>query len=154
MALPDPAWVGPSAWLQIDTERPGDVRAHVIDTTGLATSATFGLEAAPETALEGAATSFCSGQALSSYPRPQIITRAQWGAHERITRSSKSASGRRHAGRHRSRTTPQRPGVVMDGALQAFLEPFGFAFFRNGLVVATLVGALCGMIGVYVVLRA
>ena len=33
------------------------------------------------------------------------------------------------------------------------LEPFEFAFFRNGLVVATLAGALCGLIGVYVTLR-
>ncbi len=31
--------------------------------------------------------------------------------------------------------------------------PFQFAFFRNGVVVATLAGALCGLIGVYVVLR-
>jgi ABC-type Mn2+/Zn2+ transport system permease subunit len=34
-----------------------------------------------------------------------------------------------------------------------FLRPFEFEFFRNGLVVATIAGALCGMIGVYVVLR-
>ncbi|HVE98798.1 MAG TPA: metal ABC transporter permease [Mycobacteriales bacterium] len=33
------------------------------------------------------------------------------------------------------------------------LEPFAFEFFRNGMVVATLAGALCGLIGVYVVLR-
>lgn len=33
------------------------------------------------------------------------------------------------------------------------LRPFGFEFFRNGLVVATIAGALCGLIGVYVVLR-
>jgi ABC-type Mn2+/Zn2+ transport system permease subunit len=33
------------------------------------------------------------------------------------------------------------------------LEPFEFAFFRNGLIVATLAGALCGLVGVYVVLR-
>lgn len=32
-------------------------------------------------------------------------------------------------------------------------EPFQFAFFRNGIVVATLAGAICGLIGVYVVLR-
>ena len=32
-------------------------------------------------------------------------------------------------------------------------RPFEFAFFRNGLLVATLAGALCGMIGTYVVLR-
>ncbi|HSK34036.1 MAG TPA: metal ABC transporter permease [Propionicimonas sp.] len=34
-----------------------------------------------------------------------------------------------------------------------FLRPFEFEFFRNGLAVATVAGALCGMIGVYVVLR-
>ena len=33
------------------------------------------------------------------------------------------------------------------------LEPFEFAFFRHGLIVATVAGALCGLIGVYVVLR-
>ena len=35
----------------------------------------------------------------------------------------------------------------------ALFEPFRFAFFRNGLVVATLAGALCGLVGVYVTLR-
>lgn len=34
-----------------------------------------------------------------------------------------------------------------------FWEPFEFAFFRNGLAVATLAGALCGLVGVYVTLR-
>ncbi len=37
--------------------------------------------------------------------------------------------------------------------IDGFLEPFQFAFFRNGLAVATLAGALCGLIGVYVVLK-
>ncbi|MFT5564195.1 MAG: ABC-type Mn2+/Zn2+ transport system permease subunit [Myxococcota bacterium] len=37
--------------------------------------------------------------------------------------------------------------------IDSFLDPFAFAFFRNGLLVATLAGALCGMIGTYVVLR-
>ena len=32
-------------------------------------------------------------------------------------------------------------------------EPLEFAFFRNGLMVATMAGALCGLIGVYVTLR-
>ena len=32
-------------------------------------------------------------------------------------------------------------------------EPFQFDFFRNGIVVAVLAGAICGLIGVYVVLR-
>ncbi len=33
------------------------------------------------------------------------------------------------------------------------LRPFEFEFFRNGLLVATMAGALCGAIGVYVVLK-
>ena len=32
-------------------------------------------------------------------------------------------------------------------------EPYGFQFFRNGIVVATIAGALCGLLGVFVVLR-
>lgn len=34
-----------------------------------------------------------------------------------------------------------------------FTEPFQYEFFRHGLLVATLVGALCGMIGVSIILR-
>jgi ABC-type Mn2+/Zn2+ transport system permease subunit len=37
--------------------------------------------------------------------------------------------------------------------LDELLRPFQFQFFQNGLVVATIAGALCGLIGVYVVLR-
>lgn len=37
--------------------------------------------------------------------------------------------------------------------LEQFLRPFEFEFFVNGLVVATLAGAICGLVGVYVVLR-
>ena len=33
------------------------------------------------------------------------------------------------------------------------LRPFEFEFFVNGLIVATLAGALCGLVGVYVVLK-
>jgi manganese/iron transport system permease protein/iron/zinc/copper transport system permease protein len=32
-------------------------------------------------------------------------------------------------------------------------EPLGYEFFRQGLVASLLVGALCGMLGVYIVLR-
>src|SRR5215212_788408 len=35
----------------------------------------------------------------------------------------------------------------------ALLEPFGFEFFTRGLLAATLAGGLCGLVGVYVVLR-
>jgi ABC-type Mn2+/Zn2+ transport system permease subunit len=35
----------------------------------------------------------------------------------------------------------------------ALLEPLQFGFFQRGLIVATLAGALCGLVGVYVVLR-
>src|SRR5205823_7182814 len=34
-----------------------------------------------------------------------------------------------------------------------FLTPFEYEFFRNGFVAAVVIGALCGFIGVYVVLR-
>ncbi len=34
-----------------------------------------------------------------------------------------------------------------------FWEPFQFEFFRNGVLVATVAGALCGLVGTYVVLR-
>jgi manganese/iron transport system permease protein/iron/zinc/copper transport system permease protein len=33
------------------------------------------------------------------------------------------------------------------------LEPFAYGFFQRGLVVATHAGALCGLVGVYVVIR-
>lgn len=41
----------------------------------------------------------------------------------------------------------------MGGLLDAVLQPFGYDFFVKGVVVATLAGALCGLVGVYVVLR-
>ena len=37
--------------------------------------------------------------------------------------------------------------------LDELLRPFEFEFFRNGLAVATLAGALCGLVGTFVVLR-
>jgi manganese/iron transport system permease protein/iron/zinc/copper transport system permease protein len=33
------------------------------------------------------------------------------------------------------------------------LEPFDYEFFRHGLLAATMIGALCGLMGVYIVLR-
>ena len=37
--------------------------------------------------------------------------------------------------------------------IDSLLEPYRFEFFRNGLLVATIAGALCGLVGVYVVQR-
>lgn len=37
--------------------------------------------------------------------------------------------------------------------MQFLLEPFHYEFFRNGLIAATLTGALCGLMGVFIVLR-
>jgi len=37
--------------------------------------------------------------------------------------------------------------------MDVLLQPFRFEFFRNGTIAAVLVGALCGLIGVYIVLR-
>jgi manganese/iron transport system permease protein/iron/zinc/copper transport system permease protein len=38
-------------------------------------------------------------------------------------------------------------------SLETLFEPFQFEFFRNGLIVATLAGALCGLVGTFVVLK-
>jgi ABC-type Mn2+/Zn2+ transport system permease subunit len=43
--------------------------------------------------------------------------------------------------------------VTLATILDELSRPFGFEFFRNGLLVATVAGALCGLVGVYVVLR-
>jgi manganese/iron transport system permease protein/iron/zinc/copper transport system permease protein len=52
------------------------------------------------------------------------------------------------------------PGMLSGAAIPAgtglagtVWEPFRFEFFRNGLAVATLAGALCGLVGTFVVLR-
>jgi ABC-type Mn2+/Zn2+ transport system permease subunit len=37
--------------------------------------------------------------------------------------------------------------------METLLEPFGYGFFRHAIWVAVLAGALCGMVGTYVVLR-
>jgi ABC-type Mn2+/Zn2+ transport system permease subunit len=37
--------------------------------------------------------------------------------------------------------------------MEFLLEPFQFEFFRNGVTAAVMAGALCGLIGVYIVLR-
>ena len=37
--------------------------------------------------------------------------------------------------------------------MNTLLEPFHYTFFNHGLVVATLAGALCGMLGVYITLK-
>jgi len=37
--------------------------------------------------------------------------------------------------------------------MDILFEPFQFEFFRNGVMVSLLVGALCGLMGVYIVLR-
>lgn len=37
--------------------------------------------------------------------------------------------------------------------MDALTDPFRFEFFRNGLVIITIAGALCGLVGTYVVLR-
>ena len=37
--------------------------------------------------------------------------------------------------------------------MENLLQPYEYEFFRNGLIVATFAGALCGLVGVYVVLK-
>lgn len=43
--------------------------------------------------------------------------------------------------------------MITASLLSDAFRPYEFEFFRNGLVVATIAGALCGLIGCYVVLR-
>ncbi len=37
--------------------------------------------------------------------------------------------------------------------MSVLLEPYAYGFFRNGLIVATVAGGLCGLLGVFVVLK-
>ncbi len=37
--------------------------------------------------------------------------------------------------------------------MESLLDPFQYLFFQKGMLVATIAGALCGVVGVYVVLR-
>lgn len=37
--------------------------------------------------------------------------------------------------------------------METLTEPLAYEFFRHGLIAATLTGALCGLVGVYIVLR-
>jgi len=37
--------------------------------------------------------------------------------------------------------------------MESLLEPFTFEFFRHGIIAALMVGTLCGLIGVFIVLR-
>ena len=37
--------------------------------------------------------------------------------------------------------------------MEAVLDPFAYSFFVKGVIVATLAGGLCGLIGVYITLR-
>ena len=41
----------------------------------------------------------------------------------------------------------------MTDLLSALLDPFSYQFFVKGIIVATMSGALLGLIGVYIVLR-
>ena len=45
------------------------------------------------------------------------------------------------------------PATLGHVVAASLTEPYEFAFFRNGVVVATIAGALCGVLGVFVVLR-
>src|SRR5687768_11510217 len=47
--------------------------------------------------------------------------------------------------------SPRCPGGASPVA--ELIRPFEYEFFRNGLAVATFAGALCGLVGVYVVLK-
>ncbi|MFQ5900775.1 MAG: metal ABC transporter permease [Thermodesulfobacteriota bacterium] len=43
--------------------------------------------------------------------------------------------------------------IDAESIMTILLEPMGYEFFRHGLLAALMVGGLCGLIGVYIVLR-
>ncbi|MCB0162336.1 MAG: metal ABC transporter permease, partial [Caldilineaceae bacterium] len=52
-----------------------------------------------------------------------------------------------------ARTTIRTPTKKARPSVNLLLEPFQFEFFRNGTMAAVMAGGLCGLIGVYIVLR-
>lgn len=42
---------------------------------------------------------------------------------------------------------------MITDTMNVFLEPFGYEFFRHSMLASLMVGSLCGLIGVYIVLR-
>ncbi|HSJ72748.1 MAG TPA: metal ABC transporter permease [Miltoncostaeaceae bacterium] len=80
----------------------------------------------------------------------EVLERTYGARLEVLQHGGMTGGRRRLRGAPRRRTAPTRaPG----GAMTELLDPYNFEFFRNGLVVATIAGALCGLIGVYVVLK-
>ncbi len=80
---------------------------------------------------------------------PEVLERTYGGAHgdPRARRDAdRPRHGRAAQQRHRHLTTRSL-------TVQELLRPFAFEFFRDGLIVATFAGALCGLVGVYVVLK-
>src|SRR2546422_7947345 len=45
----------------------------------------------------------------------------------------------------------ERRVTILGGLLAALTDPLGYAFMRNGLVAVVLLGAACGLVGVFVV---
>ena len=81
---------------------------------------------------------------------PDVLERT-YGAPMEVLVARRHARGRRALprGEEVDRTVVQLGSGIMD----TLLEPFRYEFFRNGITIATLAGALCGLVGVYVVLR-
>ena len=96
---------------------------------------------------------------IGAGPAAEVLTRRDPRAH--LRRAHGGARARGHAGRRRPRRRRRaRPAptaaagtggvVTLDELARAATQ---FEFFRNGLIVATIAGALCGLVGVYVVLK-
>ena len=52
----------------------------------------------------------------------------------------------------RTRWAPTAPPATIRES-RKLLDPFSYQFFVNGVIAATLAGGLCGLVGVYIVLR-
>jgi hypothetical protein len=103
-----PVWVGEARWLQVRGADPRRVDARLIDSAGLSRSSLARLQ---DRAL--AALTSPGGVAHAAAPRPQIITRAQWGANESWSGTPTYASAARFAVvHHTAGTNPARQSDV------------------------------------------
>ena len=71
----------------------------------------------------------------------------------RRSRSSNMPGCRSSSTRIATSVPTSSPSVGRAPDMGDLLQPYDFEFFRNGVIVATVAGGLCGLVGVFVVLK-
>ncbi len=112
----DPQWVGSARYLEVRGPRDRTVRASVVNVQGDATAGDRAANALRRAALAVAGIA-PDDAALAVTTRPEIVTRAEWGANESWRRSAPSYGTVRFAVVHHTAsgntyTRAQAPGVV------------------------------------------